>query len=236
MPYFDTHIHLQDFEQDIFSVLKKIQKCICVSAKVSDWEKVAQIYEQYPDMIVPAFGLHPWYINNTAKNWEQELETYLKKYPLAMVGECGLDRLKSKDEQAQKDVLIKQINLAKKYNRTMLLHMVKADMWLQDIWELLPQKFVFHSFNANTDLLKKVLQFGGYVAFNKKILKNKQANEIVSLVPSDKILIESDAPYQSSVDDMIELTTTLADIRKEKLEVLLQHLYNNASELMKNDK
>ena len=58
MTYFDTHIHLQDFEKaNIIDLLKtgEISKCICVSAKQEDWSKVAFYYEQYPDMVIPAF-------------------------------------------------------------------------------------------------------------------------------------------------------------------------------------
>ena len=235
MRFFDTHIHLQDFDTDIFSVFEKIQKCVCVSAKISDWENVASLYEKYPKLIIPAFGLHPWYANNTTPDWDSKLELYLIKYPNALVGECGFDKLKSENKQIQEDAFIKQISLAKKYNRALIIHAVKATEWLDEIWNLLPDKFVFHSFNARTNLLKKVLDNGGYIALNKKILQNKQATEIINSISLDRILIESDAPYQSQVEDIFPFVERLAQVRKEKLEVLVEALYKNALELVKND-
>lgn len=238
MFYFDTHIHLQDFKTPVFSNLKNvgIKKCICVSAKLSDWEKVVYLYEKHPNFIIPAFGLHPWYVNETNFNWEQVLEKLLQKYPVAVIGECGIDMLKNPDYKTQKKVFIKQMDLAKKYDRTLLIHAVKADMILNDLWEMMPKKFVFHSFNARTDLLKKVLNYGGYISFNQKVLHNKQSKELISMVPIDKILVESDAPYQSQVEDIAVIVEKMSQIRKENVEILGQALYKNALELIRNDK
>ena len=82
MDFFDTHIHWQDFaDTNVINLLKEgqISKCICISAKQTDWQKVADIYEKYPDTIVPAFGLHPWYVYEKTSDWAKQLETYLQK-------------------------------------------------------------------------------------------------------------------------------------------------------------
>lgn len=239
MVYFDTHIHLQDFKKtEILSMLEnaKIRKCICVSAKQSDWEKVANLYEKYADIIIPSFGLHPWYANAVQSGWQNELEFYLSKYPSSLVGECGFDRLKAVDYATQKDVFLSQINLARKYNKGLIIHAVKADEWLNDVWKLLPSKFVFHSFNARTNLLKKVLNNGGYVAFNKKVLKNKQINDFVLALDINRLLLETDAPYQSQVEDLDAFIESLSVICNEKLEVLIKRLYANATEFVENGK
>ena len=239
MEFFDTHIHLQDFaDTDILRLLKdeQISKCICVSAKQTDWQKVADIYEKYLDVVVPAFGLHPWYVHEKTSDWAKQLETYLQKYPVSLIGECGFDRLKNVDYIKQKDVFITQINLAKKYNRALLIHAVKSNEWLDDVWKLLPEKFVFHSFNARLDLLKKILLYGGYVAFNKRFLKNKQAKEILSYMPLDKILLESDAPYQSNIAELQQLLKEIALIKNENIEKLSENIYANAMEIFANGK
>jgi Tat protein secretion system quality control protein TatD with DNase activity len=60
-----------------------------------DWDLVASIARQFPQHIVPAFGMHPWYAccaPGTA--WLQQLETLLVAFPHAVVGEVGLDKLK----------------------------------------------------------------------------------------------------------------------------------------------
>ncbi len=239
MAYFDTHIHLQDFDNaDIIDLLKtgKISKCICVSAKQEDWEKVALLYEKYTDIVVPAFGLHPWYVDTKSKTWITELEKYLIKYPSAMVGECGFDRLKNPVYEEQKEVFLSQIDLAKKYNRTLLIHAVKADVWMENIWQILPKRFVFHSFNAHIEQLNRIISHNGYVSFNIKIFNNKQSNEILLKTPVEKMLVETDAPYQSDVTDLEMLVKKIAVIRNEKLEDLILSLYDNAMELYENEK
>lgn len=237
MFYFDTHIHLQDFDDtNVINLLKdgQISKCICVSVKQTDWQKVADIYEKYPDVIVPAFGLHPWYAHEKTSDWAEQLEIYLQKYPLSLIGECGFDALKNVAFDVQNEVFNLQISLANKYNKSLIIHAVKADVWLNNIWNILPEKFVFHSFNARVELLKKIKKYGGYVAFNKKILKNKQAKEIILEADADKLLIETDAPYQSNIADLSFLIENLALIRNENVADLAECVYDNAEEFVKN--
>ncbi len=239
MFYFDTHIHIQDFKDNhIFDKIEnaKIVKCICVSAKQTDWEKVAYIYEKHTNVVIPSFGLHPWYISDKTADWAKKLEYYLNKFQCALIGECGFDSLKNDNYEMQKDVFLTQVYLAKKYNRALLLHAVKAHKWLSDIWNELPPKFVFHSFNSRIDLLKKVLDCNGYIALNKKILNNKQAREIILNVPMNKMLIESDAPYQSNINDLSYLVEKISFIKEEKIEDVINALYTNAMEIVNNDK
>ena len=237
MDFFDTHIHLQDFDDaNVINLLKEgqISKCICVSAKQTDWQKVADIYEKYPDTIVPAFGLHPWYVYEKTSDWAKQLETYLQKYPVSLIGECGFDRLKNVDYIKQKDAFITQINLANKYKKGLIIHAVKADVWLDDVWKLLPEKFVFHSFNSRIDLLNKITKHNGYLAVNMKILKNKQAKEIILKTDITKLLVETDAPYQTKITDLGTLIENLALIKNENVADLSKFVYANAKEFVKN--
>ena len=237
MLYFDTHIHLHDFEDESFITQlesAQIKKCICISAKQSDWEKVSNLYEKYSDLIIPAFGLHPWYADEKTSDWAEKLEMYLQKYPTSLVGECGFDRLKNVAYDIQKDVFLRQTALANKYKKGLIIHAVKADCWLEDMWEKLPQKFVFHSFNSGIELLKKVQKYGGYVALNKKVLKNKNAKNIILTIQNDKMLTETDAPYQSQIHDLSVLVESLACIKNESVANLAKSIYLNAREFVKN--
>ena len=72
------------------------------------------------------------------------------------------------------------------------------------------------------------------MAFNKKILKNKQAKEIILETDADKLLIETDAPYQSNIADLSFLIENLALIRNENVADLAECVYDNAEEFVKN--
>lgn len=231
MKIFDTHLHLQDFDLLPFEWGKAISKCICVSAMPSDWEKVRDLTKAFPSEIVPAFGLHPWYIDKAPTNWKQLLKKFLETSGNACVGECGLDRLKGASLDMQKSVFQAHIDLAKTYQRPILIHCVKAWDILDAFGADLPPKFVFHSFNAHLFQARWILDFGGYIAVNASILRSKDFDSVLKFIPADRLLLESDAPYQTKLSDLPDLCAKIAHIRGEKLEDLVQQLYLNAKEL-----
>ena len=75
MKFIDTHIHLQDYKTryatDIINESEKIgvEKFICVGTSPQDWDKVAELSRQGDGRIIPAFGLHPWYIEQGGWDW-----------------------------------------------------------------------------------------------------------------------------------------------------------------------
>lgn len=151
-----------------------------------------------------AVGVHPYDIDTYD---EDILETYINHEKCIAVGECGLDyyRLpsneneKQKNINLQKEVFIKQINLAKKYNKPLIIHIRDAS---NDSKEILLEHNastvggVLHCYNANEQLLSLANEnfyfgIGGVVTFkNAKKLIN-----IIEKIPKEKLLIETDGPY-----------------------------------------
>ena len=241
MRFFDAHIHLTDFEgipsKKLIADLKDngIEKCVCVTAKVDDWEKAAKFAHDFPFEVVPCFGVHPWYAPEAKKGWDKELELYLKEFDGAIIGECGLDRLKSTDIAKETEVFEKQVELAFFYNRPLMLHMVKADMWLEKYWGRLPEKSVFHSFSGSVELLKKLINFNHYVSVNKIFFNKKDAGKILKYAPMDRLLVETDAPFQSEINDLKNVVQNIAEMKNENIEELAQKLYFNAVDVFVND-
>ena len=83
-------------------------------------------------------------------------------------------------------------------------------------------------------MLKKVQKYGGYVALNKKVLKNKNAKNIILTIQNDKLLTETDDPYQSQINDLSVLVESLACIKNESVANLTKSIYLNAEEFVKN--
>ncbi len=235
--FFDTHIHLTDFRDispdDLILRLKEndIKKCVCVSATPSDWEKTAQFARNFPSVVIPAFGLHPWYINKSPANLQQTLEKYLLQFENATVGECGFDRLKNTDLSAQQKIFDIHLALAKKYDRPLILHAVKADGIMQQYDSLLPSKTVFHSFTGSLERLKQINKFGFFISLNLKSLHKKNAIEIVCKIPKERLLIETDAPYQSMPSDLRSVSQKIADLRVDSVENVENFVYKNAMEV-----
>lgn len=238
--FIDTHIHLQDFKDPYADVIESfvkqgINKLICAATKREDWEKIEKIYQDFPDNIIPAFGIHPWYVRDIKNNWAEDLEKLLIKYPHALIGETGLDRYRDEDYEPQNSIFKQHIELAKKYNRALLVHAVKCQDWLEEYWQnkLMPPKFVFHSYTARRELMKKVLDAGGYISYSSSILNNREKDKTVNATPLNRLLLETDAPYQ--LGNITETAQQIAEIRGENLKDFSVQIYKNSLEFIKNE-
>lgn len=246
MQFIDTHIHLQDYKQkfatDIIasSITLGIKKLICVSAIEADWAVIADLYTQFPEIIVPAFGLHPWYLDQAKVGWEQRLEVMLEKYPEALVGECGLDRGHNVNPEPQISAFKKHLELSAKLHRPLIIHAIKSQDWLENLWKSFPKKFVMHSYNGRSELMKKALSYGGYISFSSSILNNRDRVQLVNAIPPERLLVETDGPYQSPIkgsetqpSDLSQLVIGLSEIRKSDVSDLANQIYQNSLEFIK---
>ena len=200
--YIDSHIHLQDYKtHNVKNVVtnairNKVMHFINPSAHPSDWDTVAALAVQYPE-ITPAFGIHPWYIAEASSNQFRQLEEMLQLYPNAWVGECGIDKLKNPNPITQTEMLKKHIELANKYHRPLIIHAVKADREMAELFSELPQRTIFHSFTGSAEWGKAIQKHGFYLGINFSILRKKNAAEILQTLNLRQILLETDGPYQN---------------------------------------
>jgi len=235
-PFFDAHIHLSDFKdispKELIGRLKLagIQKCVCVSAHPDDWEKTAAFARAFEFEVIPCFGLHPWYAADAVSDWTRGLEDYLLEFEAALIGECGFDRLKNPDFESAQKVFEPQLELAYAFKRPLMLHMVRADTWLENYFGRLPQNSIFHSFSGSIEMLKKILKFGHMISINKKFFNKKDAVQILAYAPLENVLIETDAPFQSMPEDLDFVASRIAEIKGLSEEETRQRLYTNALE------
>lgn len=204
MYYLDSHIHLQDYKtQEVKNVVNNaarndVTHFINASAHPSDWNTVQNLAENYPQ-IIPAYGVHPWYVNDTFENWADKLENLLQKNPLAMVGECGIDRLKNPDTNRQIQILQTHIEIANKYNRPLIIHAVKADTEFAELFSVLPKHSVFHSFTGSAEWGREIQKHGFFIGINFSVLRKKNVAEILLGISLNRVLLETDGPYQNNV-------------------------------------
>lgn len=238
MQFMDTHIHLQDFKAtNATNIINEgaklaIDSFICASIIEDDWALIADLYEQYPHNIIPAFGLHPWYTNEAKRGWEERLSVFLQKYPTALLGEVGLDRHYDKNTEPQNSFFATQLRLSQTFARPLLIHAVHCNDWFEQYWDKLPPKFVFHSYNGRKEFLQRIIAHDGYVSFSPSILKNRDKVEVIKTVPANRLLLETDAPYQGEIIDIPNLCKEIASVRGVDVSALSAQIYQNSKEFI----
>lgn len=212
----DAHNHLQDHrfngrQAELIVTMKDqgITGCIANGTCESDWPEVARLAEEFPDFVFPAFGLHPWQVEQRSPNWLATLDSYLDRFPQSSIGECGLDRwMESPDLKAQHEVFRAQLNLGLTRQRPVTIHCLKA--WgplLEELREApaLP-KFLLHSFAGSPEVARECLKLGAYFSFSGYFLHPRKAKvrETFQSLPIEKILVETDAPDMAPPEPQFE--------------------------------
>jgi Tat protein secretion system quality control protein TatD with DNase activity len=149
----DTHGHphlnrdrIQEYEAQITSGDDSFLKngttmSITCAVEEADW-KDALGYASISPYILPALGVHPWYLHNVTSDWLERLESLLLQHPRALVGEIGLCkmarnlRIEENKEfalQRQRKAFSDQMRLAAKLRRPVTVHCVKQHRVLLDI-------------------------------------------------------------------------------------------------------
>lgn len=229
MYFTDTHIHLQDFKLlNATEIIKKsvdlgVVKFLCVSTSPKDWKKVETIAIENKASVVPAIGVHPWYIEETSSNWAEILEENLQKNSNLLIGECGLDGAKERNVEAQIPFFVRQIELAEKYNRPIIVHSVQAVEKTLTILEGVNLPFVWHSFNGSLETALKILKLGGYIGVNEGFFKSKHWQNVLHGISQDNILVESDAPYQYENISVIDVSEKLAEFYHISTDIFYQN-------------
>ena len=165
---------------------------------------------------------------------------------IVAIGEIGLDYYWNKENKAlQKYAFIKQIELANKYNLPIVIHTREA---VDDTIDILKNKIeatkkgVFHCCPLNRELVKQALKMGFYISFAGPVtFKNsKNANEIIQMVPLDKMVIETDSPYlapephrgtRNDSRNVKYIAEKIANVKEMSLEDIAKITYKNAMKI-----
>jgi len=205
---FDAHAHLQDprlsgaFDELVRKAnAVQVTGVCCCGTTPDDWAATASVAARpLPFVVVPAFGVHPWYVRFLPKNWREQLEMYLDRNPVAVIGEIGLDGVMDDVPLAlQEEVLVWQLQLAERVRRPVVLHGARAWGRLAELLRPYARRipgFVAHGFGGSAEILKQMLDMGGYISFAGTVC-NMNATKVRAAAketPDSQILVETDAP------------------------------------------
>ena len=211
MKFIDTHSHLYSskFDQDRRKVIKDainlgVEKFLLPNISSKYTKRMNNLCAEFPSNCFPMMGLHPCDVNlGSYKRELQHIEKELSKGKYIGVGEIGLDLYWDKSTlELQKKAFIFQINLAKKLQLPIAIHVRDSFDEAIEIVERLNDynlSGVFHCFTGNLEEAQRIINLnnfylgiGGVVTF-----KNGGINKIINQVSLDRIILETDSPYLS---------------------------------------
>ncbi|MFD2671555.1 TatD family hydrolase [Marinicrinis sediminis] len=204
----DTHTHLdadafvEDQEQVIQRALDQgVERMINVGFDRKTITSTLELAEKY-DFIYAVIGWHPVdAVDMTEEDlkWIEQLATTHPK--VVGIGETGLDYHWDKSPRAiQQDVFRKQIDLAKRIGKPIIIHNRDAH---QDVVDILREENasevggIMHCYSGSWEIAKQCLDMNFYISFGGPVtFKNaKQPKEVLKKVPLDRLLVETDSPY-----------------------------------------
>ena len=181
--------------------------------KATNQTDVLELVNQYPntfDKTIPFFsiGIHPWHIeeNRVEADLEIIISQMQNKNCLA-IGECGIDKRIEIDFDLQIAVFEKQLILAEKFKKPVIVHCVGAFQEVITIKKKLKitVPMVIHGFSKNEQIAKSLIDNGFYLSFGKYLIQSPALENVFKTIPNDKFFLETD-----TTDNLIESVYALA--------------------------
>lgn len=179
---------------------------------------VLELVNQYPREFndsIPFYsiGIHPWYIKEDQIDIDLKIiEAKLQTKNCLAIGECGLDKRIEIPLELQISVFEKQLALAEKYKKPVVIHCVAAFQELIAIKKKMKISvpMIVHGFSKNNQLAVQLVKEGFYISFGKYLLKNPELKTVFQAIPNDCFFLETD-----TVDENIQKVYDLASEYKE---------------------
>ncbi len=200
----DTHTHPQmgqydaDRDEVVERALENNVQMICVGVDLESSRQAVELAKAHAG-IWAAVGLHP--NDNLDEDYNQApYERLALHSKVVAIGEIGLDYYRTPDvsqQEFQKQRFIQQLELAVELEKPVIVHCREAHADMQTILSGFSGKLtgVIHSFTGTLADAERYIDLGFYLGFNGIITFARQYDEIITSVPLDRILLETDAPY-----------------------------------------
>ncbi|MFZ2199289.1 MAG: TatD family hydrolase [Microgenomates group bacterium] len=267
----DTHAHLwfDDYRDDLEQVLERaknagVEKMIVPGTEIESNKCAVELAKRYPDVIYAAVGIHPEELLGSKSSdlsfasLQTTLRSELREHMVA-IGEIGTDASTEELKNCmgeQKELFRTQCELALQFDLPIIVHTRQSLSEALEVLDKLPTmpRGQFHCFSHDEVGLKQVIERGFNVSFCGNITWSKRVARLVSLVPDNRLLLETDSPLMmpmiakvlSSGPESSEprnrrnepanvtiLAQIIADLRGQSLQVIADQTTQNAVRLFK---
>jgi TatD DNase family protein len=201
---------------------------------------VLELVNQYPkefDAAIPFYsiGIHPLFIDEN--RLEDDFEVVDKKLGLPeclALGECGLDKRSETPFDLQQSVFEKQLAMAEKHQKPVVIHCVAAFQELIEIKKRLKISvpMLIHGFSKNEQLAKQLTDAGFYVSFGKNLLRNPELESVFKSIPNDKFFLETDT-IEEGIQEVYALAAKYKGIELSELQEIINKNYTTVFDFHK---
>lgn len=242
----DSHAHIvKEYYSDIEGLVKELQekdvKCVInCSTSIESCKEILVLSKKTNNFLLPALGIHPETKDDF--NRTNELEDLVKNNKPVAIGEIGLDYYWTKDnKEEQKELFIKQLEIAEKYNLPILVHTRDS---IQDTFDILKErklKGIIHCYSGSYEMAKEFIKLGYKLGIGGVLtFKNSKLYEVIEKISLKDILLETDSPYlspeplrgkQNNPYNIYYVAKRIAEIKNVTIEEVIKQTTKNASDI-----
>jgi TatD DNase family protein len=195
------------FDDDRDEVLQRaadagVSRIVVTGSSDESNQKAARLAEKHPGVLWSTAGVHPHHASDYTGDSDALIRTLAAAGNIVAVGECGLDYFRNfSPRDAQLAAFQSQLDIAAETGLPVFLHQRDAhDDFVEVLEPMLPKlsRAVAHCFTGEHESLREYLAMGLYIGVTGWICderRGKHLQDIVSIVPDDRLMIETDAPY-----------------------------------------
>lgn len=264
MKFIDSHTHIDfpEFEDDRHETLARAKLAgvtdIIISATTAKrWEGITDFVnhqkEQSPTTLIQpqchaTAGLHPLFIKEHDYSHLNTLKNHLETNNLIAIAEIGLDFFMSNpNKNKQLEFFVAQLKIASEFDLPVIIHARKSlDIVLKNIRKIPKIRGSIHSFSGSPQQAEQLIDLGFYLGFGGPITYTRatRLRKLVSTLPLESILIETDSPDQPDASHHGErnepaflpiVAQTIAELRNTTIQEVAKITSQNAQTLFNFD-
>ncbi|MCM0667289.1 TatD family hydrolase [Flavobacterium tyrosinilyticum] len=209
MEYFNFHTHQFTNQSNVVELVNQYPK---------DFDETISFY---------SIGIHPWYIDENLIDEDLRIiEEKLQTPNCLAIGECGLDKRIEVPFDLQISVFEKQLELAEKFNKPVVIHCVAAFQEVMAIKKKMKigVPMIIHGFSKNNQLAEQLIAAGFYLSFGKYLLKNPDLKTVFQNVPNDRFFLETDT-IEETIQQVYELASEYKELELKELQDIILSNY-----------
>lgn len=179
-----------------------VEKMIVTGSSDQGNKDAVALAELHPDLLYATAGVHPHHASDYTEASADIIRGLATQKSVVAVGECGLDYFRNfSPRDAQLAAFRSQLDIAAETGLPVFLHQRDAhDDFIEVLEPVLPKlsRAIAHCFTGEGESLREYLALGLSIGITGWICDERRGahlKDIVSIIPDDKLMIETDAPY-----------------------------------------